>query len=81
MKRNRIAILLLVASCLLLASLVLGSFVTYAPSVKATRIQNIYIGRILWHCGISVALQLLGAALLMGPRKPQSPSPASGSPP
>jgi hypothetical protein len=80
MNRKSIAVLFQVASCLVLGSLVLGSFVSYTPSVPATRIQNIYIGRILWHCGISVALQLFGAALFMGHRNPQSPSPASGSP-
>jgi hypothetical protein len=81
MKRNRVALLLLVASCLVLGSLVLGSFVTYAPSVRATRIQNIYIQRILWHSGISAALQLFAAILLMSHWKLQRPNSASGSPP
>jgi hypothetical protein len=45
MKTKRIVVALLGISLALTAWLVFGSFVTYAPSVSATKIQNIYIAR------------------------------------
>lgn len=63
MKRENIAAALLFASCITLVSLVLNSFVTYAPSVRATLVQNIYIESILWHAGISTALQIIAGIL------------------
>jgi hypothetical protein len=49
----------------LLGSLVAGSFVTYAPTVSATDIQNWYLERIVRHAGAAAVLQLLmlGACL------------------
>lgn len=61
--REYIAIALLLASCVTLGSLVLNSFVSYAPSVGATLIQNDYIESILWHAGISIALQIIAGIL------------------
>ena len=57
MKRQYAAIGLLLASCAMLASLVLTSFVSYAPSVSITLVQNAYIHSILWHTAISGVLQ------------------------
>ncbi|MBL9156650.1 MAG: hypothetical protein JNJ70_04240 [Verrucomicrobiales bacterium] len=69
MKREYIAAAFLFASFITLGSLVLNSFVTYAPSVSATLIQNAYIESILWHAGISVALQLIAGILYFTPSK------------
>jgi hypothetical protein len=75
MKRNHIAAALLIASCLVLGSLVLNSFVSYAPSVTKTQIQNFYIESILWHCAVSAALQVVGILLLLACRNPPNPDP------
>jgi hypothetical protein len=55
---------LLSISILITAWFVLGSFVTYTPSVDATTMQNIYLTRIL-HYGSAVAILNILAILSM----------------
>lgn len=69
MKREYIAAALLFASCVALGSLVVNSFVTYAPTVSATKIQNAYIESILWHAGISTGLQIIAGILCFSASK------------
>jgi hypothetical protein len=57
--------LLLVASVLLTGSLIVGSFVGYAPSVSASQMQNIYIASIVKHGSAIVLLQVFAVAVLM----------------
>ena len=54
--------LLLCVSLLVDAWFVFGSFVTYAPSIDASAMQNIYLARIV-HYGSAIAL-LNGLAIL-----------------
>lgn len=53
---------LLCLSIVVIAWFIVGSFVTYAPSVSANSIQNIYISRIV-HYGLAIAV-LNGLAIL-----------------
>jgi hypothetical protein len=53
---------LLCVSILVVAWFIVGSFVTYAPTVDANTIQNIYISRIV-HYGLAIAV-LNGLAIL-----------------
>ncbi len=59
---KQVAAACLVVSLALIAWLILSGFVTYAPSVSATEIKNIYLERAIWLGGISALLQL--AALI-----------------
>jgi hypothetical protein len=56
---------LLCVSLLVNAGFVFGSFVTYAPSVDATAMQNIYLTRIV-HYGSAIALLNAFAILSLG---------------
>jgi hypothetical protein len=56
---------LLCVSLLVTAWFVFGSFVSYAPSVDATAMQNIYLTRIL-HYGSAIALLNALAILSLG---------------
>ncbi len=56
---------LLCASILVIAWFIVGSFVTYAPSVDANTIQNIYITRIV-HYGLAIAVLNTLAILSLG---------------
>jgi hypothetical protein len=56
---------LLCVSLLVNAGFVFGSFVTYAPSVDATAMQNIYLTRIV-HYGSAIALLNALAILSLG---------------
>jgi hypothetical protein len=56
---------LLIISILVTAWFVLGSFVTYAPSIDATTMQNIYLTRILRY-GSAIAILNALAVLSLG---------------
>ncbi len=56
---------LLCVSLLVDAWFVLGSFVTYAPSIDASAMQNIYLARIV-HYGSAIALLNALAILSLG---------------
>jgi hypothetical protein len=55
---------LLLASALLAGWLIVNSFVTYAPSVSAWEIQNIYISSIV-RCGTLIVLLQIAAIVLV----------------
>ena len=61
MTRKRITIGLLLLGMALTFFFVVGSFVSYAEPISATRMQNIYIRRIL---GFGIAMLVLQAAML-----------------
>jgi hypothetical protein len=69
MKREYIAAALLFASSVALGSLVVNSFVTYVPTVSATKIQNAYIESILWYAGISTGLHIIAGILYFSASK------------
>jgi hypothetical protein len=67
MKGKYIAAACIIVSLALLLTMIVGSFVTYAPSVSATDIQNRYITRVVWFGGASCVFQ--AAALIAVTRR------------
>jgi hypothetical protein len=68
MKPKSVAMALLALSIVLTAWLILGSFVTYTPSVTATEIQNLYLGRIVRLGATIAALQLAAIIVVLRTR-------------
>lgn len=62
MKNRYVVIGCMVGSLGLLAWLLVGSLVTYAPSVSAMDIQNRYIEHIFWFGGAALLLQIVALA-------------------
>ena len=57
MRAKSLAVGLLIASILVTVVLIVGSYVTYAPSVSATDMQNSYIRRTTTHGSLAIVLQ------------------------
>ncbi len=64
-----IAVVLLLAAAGVTAWLVIGSFVTYGPSVSATEMQNIYLRRIVNLGALLLGLQLAALIVLLSQRR------------
>jgi hypothetical protein len=60
-----VSVTLLCISLLVSAWFILGSFVTYAPSIDAAAMQNIYLSRILLYGSAIAGLNALAAATLV----------------
>jgi hypothetical protein len=70
MRRNSVVTFaLLLVSLFITVCFVVGSFVSYAPTVDATTIQNIYLKRILLYGCLIAFLDLLAIAFIE--RKPR----------
>jgi len=68
MTRRRITILLVVVSLALTANFIFGSFVTYAPPISSTEMQNLYLTRITRFGAAIVLLQLVSLVLALTDR-------------
>ena len=68
MNRSALAALLLAISIALTVWLIVSSFVTYAPMVTASQMQNIYLGSIFWLGGPAVFLQVAVLFLVLSGR-------------
>ncbi len=69
---RRIAVVLLLAAVGITAWLIVGSFVTYGPSVSATEMQNIYLRRIVNLGALLLGLQLAAIIVLLSQRRPSA---------
>lgn len=63
MRSKYLAGTLIAVSLILLLAMIVGSFVTYAPTVSANEIQNRCLARIFWYGGASSLFQ--AAALVV----------------
>lgn len=59
MRPKNIAMTLLMLSVALTCYLIVGSFVSYAPSIDRSELQNIYIGRIVSLGSVIALLQVV----------------------
>lgn len=64
-----IAVILLLFAMGVTIWLVVGSFVTYAPSVSRTDLQNIYLERIVKFGALLLGLQLAALVVLLSQRR------------
>ena len=72
MKRKHIIAILLAAAIIVTASLVIGSFVTYAPPGPSyMEMQNIYIARIVKFSSWIIGIQVVTALIVLTEKKPK----------
>ena len=73
MRTRKTVLALLAISVALTLWFIVSSYVTYAPNVSATAIQNEYIDRIAWFGSAIVVLQVVAILVLSLTRDSRSP--------